>query len=174
MADLTVVGIGNALAGDDGVGSAIAAALAERELPAGAAVRQAAGDPLAVVEELAAGRAVLLLDACRFGGAPGATTWLRLDDPVWPLHAAPLSLHGLDLPAAFRLARALGLPLERAWLMGVEPAAGALEGQGLSPALSAALPGLVEDARRGAVRMRDGLDPNDRCAAPPAAAAAAT
>ena len=55
----------------------------------------------------------------------------------------------------------LGLPLDRAWLMGVEPG-GALEGQGLSPALAAALPALVRDARRAALRMLDGLDPTDQ------------
>lgn len=171
---LTIVGIGNVLAGDDGIGIALAAALAGRGLPEGAAVRQAAGDPLAVVEELAAGRAVLLLDACRCAGrTPGATTWLRLDDPGWPQLAAPLSLHGLDLPAVFRLAQALGLPLDRAWLMGVEPG-GALEGQGLSPTLAGALPKLEEEARRGALRMLEGLDPKDQRAAPRIGAAAAT
>jgi hydrogenase maturation protease len=173
MSDLCVIGIGNVLAGDDGVGIALAEALADAGLPAGAGVRHAAGDPLAFVEELAAGRRVLLLDACRFGGAPGATTWLRLDDPQWPAMAAPLSLHGFDLPAVFRLARVLGLPLDRAWLMGVEPS-GALEGQGLSPLLAAALPTLAQDARRGALRMLEGLDPNDERAAPRTGAAAAT
>ena len=170
---LTVVGIGNVLAGDDGIGIALATALADRGLPAGAAVRLAAGDPLAVAEELAAGRSVLLLDACRCAGMPGTTTWLRLDDPVWPRVAAPLSLHGLDLPAVFHLAQTLGLPLDRAWLMGVEPG-GALEGQGLSPALARALPTLAEEARRGALRMLEGLDPKDQCAAPRVGAGAAT
>jgi hydrogenase maturation protease len=173
MSDLTVIGIGNVLAGDDGIGIALAAALADGGLPAGASVRQAAGDPLAVVEELAAGHRVLLLDACRGGGAPGATTWLRLDEPGWPEVAAPYSLHGLDLPAAFRLARVLGLPLDRAWLMGVEPC-DTREGQALSPALADALPGLVEDVRRAVRRMLDGLDPKDQRAAPRVGAGAAT
>lgn len=170
---VTIVGVGNILAGDDGIGVALAAGLADRGLPVGAAVRDAAGDPLAVVEELAAGRTVLLLDACRFGGAPGATTWLRLDDPAWPQVAAPLSLHGLDLPAVFRLARVLRLPLDRAWLMGVEPD-GVLEGRGLSATLAEALPMLEEEARRGALRMLDGLEPKEQRAAPLAGAAAAT
>jgi hypothetical protein len=55
----------------------------------------------------------------------------------------------------------------------VEPG-GALEGQGLSPALAAALPALAQDARRGALRMLEGLDPKDQRAAPRIGAAAAT
>jgi hydrogenase maturation protease len=164
---LTVLGIGNPLAGDDGVGVALADALPAGGLPAGVAVRAAGSDPLALLEELLAGRRVLLLDACRHGGRPGEATWMRLDDPRWPAAAAPLSLHGLDLPTVFQLAGALGLALERAWLMGVEPG-GALEGRGLSPAVTEALPQLVDGARRGVRRLLEGLAPTE-----PAAAAAA-
>ena len=161
---LTVLGIGNALAGDDGAGPALAEALLG-DLPAGATVRQASGDPLALLEELEAGRQVLLLDACRFGGRPGETTFLRLDDPAWPAAASPLSLHGFDLPAVFRLAQALHLPLERAWLMGVEPD-GTLEGRGLSPALTEAWPTLVAGARQAVRRLLDGSAPTDPAPAP--------
>ena len=161
MADgcpLTVLGIGNPLAGDDGVGVALAAALAADGLPAGAQLRVAGSDPLALLEELLAGRQVLLLDACRFGGRPGETTWMRLDDPRWPEAATPLSLHGLDLPTVFQLAGALHLPLERAWLFGIEPA-DVLEGRGLSSAVRDAWPHLVDGARRGVRRLLDGLAP---------------
>jgi hydrogenase maturation protease len=164
---LTVLGIGNPLAGDDGVGVALADALAAVGLPEGVVVRAAGSDPLALLEELLAGRRVVLLDACRCGARPGAAVWMRLDDPRWPAAAAPLSLHGLDLPTVFQLAGALGLPLERAWLFGVEPD-GKLEGQGLSPAVTDALPHLAEAARRGVQRLLDGLAPTE-----PAAASAA-
>jgi hydrogenase maturation protease len=157
---LTVLGIGNPLAGDDGVGVALAEALAAEGLPAGAEVRVAGSDPLALLEELLAGRRVLLLDACRFGGRPGETTWMRLDDPAWPDAAAPLSLHGLDLPTIFQLAGALRLPLERAWLFGVEPA-GTLEGRGLSPAVTDLWPHLVDGAHRAVRRLLDDLAPTE-------------
>ena len=160
---LTVLGAGNALAGDDGVGAALAAALADETLPGCVRVR-AAGDPLALLEELEARRQVLLLDACRFGARPGETCFIRLDDPEWPSLAEPLSLHGLDLSTAFRLAGALGLPLDRAWLMGVEPGTIAA-GVGLSPELAEAWPRVLEEARRAALNMLDGIAPTDRSAA---------
>jgi hydrogenase maturation protease len=173
MADLTVLGIGNVLAGDDGVGVGLAEALEAEGVPPGACVRQAGSDPLALLEELLAGRQVLLLDACRFGGRPGEVTWMRLDDPAWPDAASPLSLHGLDLPAVFQLARALKLPLDRAWLLGVEPG-GSLEGRGLSPAVTNAWPHLVDGARRAVRRLLDGFAPTDPAPAPAAGGVAAT
>jgi len=172
-ADLTVVGIGNVLAGDDGAGVLLADALDEAGLPPGARVRQAGSDPLAVLEELEAGRQVLLLDACRFGGRPGAMTWMRLDDPRWPTAAAPLSLHGLDLPTVFQLARTLRLPLERAWLLGIQPAA-PLEGRELSPAVVNAWPRLVDGAHRAVRCLLDGLAPADTAPAHAAAGVAAS
>lgn len=170
---LSVVGIGNVLAGDDGAGVALADALQKAGLPAGAQVRVAGSDPLAVLEELEAGRHVLLLDACRFGGAPGAMTWMRLDDPRWPTAVSPLSLHGLDLPTVFQLAKTLHLPLEKAWLLGVQPAA-TLGGRGLSPAVVNAWPHLVDGAHRAVRRLLDGLAPVDTAPALAAAGAAAS
>jgi hydrogenase maturation protease len=172
-ADLVVIGLGNPLAGDDGVGVALAEALAAESLPDGVEVRVAGSDPLALLEELLAGHRVLLLDACRFGGRPGETTWMRLDDPAWPDAAAPLSLHGLDLPTVFQLARALRLPLERAWLFGVEPA-GALEGRGLSPAVHEAWPHLVDGAHRAVRRLLADPGPTETAPALVAGGPAAT
>ncbi len=173
MPDVVVLGMGNPLAGDDGVGVALAEALAEAGPPPGASVRVAGSDPLAILEELLAGRRVLLLDACRFGGRPGETTWLRLDDPRWPVAAAPLSLHGLDLPAVFELARALRLPLERAWLLGIEPE-GTPEGRGLSPAITESWPRLVDGAHRAVRRLLDEPAPTTGAPAPTADGVAAT
>jgi hydrogenase maturation protease len=155
---VTVVGAGNPLVGDDGVGEAVAVRLAELSLPAGARVRVAGGDALAVLEELEAGCKVLLVDAARFDGEPGAVRFVRLDRPGWPEPAVPLSLHGFDLPAVFQLGRALKLPLRNAWVMAVRPDA-VEPGRGLSPALSRALPRLVADAHRAPLRMLSGLSP---------------
>ncbi len=173
MSDVVVLGIGNPLAGDDGVGIALADALAVDGLLEGARVRMAGSDPLALLEELLAGRRVLLLDACRFGGRPGESTWIRLDDPAWPEAASPLSLHGLDLPTVFQLAQALRLPLEHAWLYGVEPD-GKLEGRGLSPAVTEAWPRLLAGAQRGARRLLERRDPTDTAPAPAAGGAVVT
>jgi hydrogenase maturation protease len=117
-----------------------------------------AGNPLVVLEELEAGRKVLLVDAARFDGAPGTVRFARLDRAGWPEPATPLSLHGFDLATVFQLGRALDLPLRNAWVMAVRPAA-VEAGRGLSPALARALPRLVAGAHQAALRMLSGMAP---------------
>lgn len=158
--EVTVLGIGNPLAGDDGIGEAIASRLAPA-LPRGARIRLADGDPLAVLEELEAGRRLLVVDAARFAGPPAAVRFVALDRPEWRGRTGRWSLHGFDLAEVFRLGRALGLTLAESWVMAVRPAAVA-EGQGLSPALSRALPRLVDRTRRATLRMLSGLSPEEK------------
>jgi hydrogenase maturation protease len=129
-----VVGIGQDAAGDDGVGLAVARALAGRGLE----VRQAA-DASVVLALLEAGRRVVIVDAVVGGGAPGAV--VRLDPGALASGPQPLSSHGLGVAEAIELARTLygegaargvaivGIAIER-------PCAAALE---LSPAVAAAI-----------------------------------
>lgn len=129
-----VVGIGQDAAGDDGVGLAVARALAAR----GACVRECA-DASVVLALLEAGRRVVIVDAVVGGGAPGAV--VRLDPGALASGPAPLSSHGLGVAEALELARTLygegaargvaivGVAIDR-------PAGAAL---GLSPAVAAAV-----------------------------------
>jgi hydrogenase maturation protease len=129
-----VVGIGQPAAGDDGVGLAVARALAAR----GAPVRESA-DASIVLALLEAGRRVVIVDAVVGGGAPG--TVLRLDPGALASGPAPLSSHGIGVAEALELARTLygegaargvaivGISIDR-------PASSAI---GLSPAVAAAV-----------------------------------
>jgi len=142
-----VAGIGNPLAGDDGIGEVVARTLAADPLPPGVEVRYPGTDPLVVLSWLGEGARVLVIDACRHGGMPGEAVLFRLDDPDWKEREAPLSLHGIDLETAARLGRELGVPLRNALVLGIEPAS-VEPGRGLSRELLAAVPRLVEMARQ--------------------------
>ena len=128
-----VVGIGQLAAGDDGVGLAVARALAAR----GHEVRESA-DASAVLALLEAARRVVIVDAVVGGGAPGAV--LRLDPAALAAGPAPLSSHGIGVAEAIELARTLyGEGAARVAIVGVaieRPARAAL---GLSPAVAAAV-----------------------------------
>lgn len=95
-----VVGIGQAAAGDDGVGLVVARALAAR----GVAVRESADASLllSLVED---GRRVVVVDAVVGGGAPGAV--MRLDTRALASGPAPLSSHGIGVAEAIELAQTL-------------------------------------------------------------------
>ncbi|MFH1278242.1 MAG: hypothetical protein ABIK65_07680 [Candidatus Eisenbacteria bacterium] len=67
----------------------------------------------------------------------------------------PLSLHDLGIGELLREARLLGRPI-RGFLLGVEPARLEPPGDELSPAVAAALPGLMEAALREARRLQGG------------------
>lgn len=130
-----VVGIGQDVAGDDGVGLAVARVLGAR----GAAVRESADASilLALVEE---GRRVVVIDAVVGGGAPGEV--IRLDVRALASGPAPLSSHGIGVAEALELARTLygEGAVARVEIVGVaidRPAAGARIG--LSPAVAAAV-----------------------------------
>ncbi len=155
-----VAGIGNPLAGDDGIGEVVARTLAADPLPPGVEVRYPGTDPLAVLTWLGEGFRVLVIDACRHGGLPGEAVLFRLDEPDWRGREAPLSLHGIDLEAAARIGRELGVPLGNALVVGIEPAR-VEPGTGLSRELLAAIPRLVELARQATwALLRDEAEVN--------------
>ena len=137
---MLVVGLGNPDRGDDGAGPEVAARIAALDLPDVETVAEAA--PLAVVERLQrtpAPEALVVVDATRPGTEPGRVRVLTLGrEPLTGLGAAPASSHGLGLPEALELARALGVLPPRVTVVGIEAASVAV-GAGLSDAVRASL-----------------------------------
>jgi len=142
-----VVGVGNLLLGDEGLGVHVARELERRraELPEGVEILDAGTSLLDQLARLADCREAILVDAVELGGAPG--TLYRIDDLLRGLPEGPeppsVSLHDLDLIAALRIGRVLGLLPERVSLIGAEPRSVA-PGTGLSPALAVARDRIVE------------------------------
>jgi hydrogenase maturation protease len=101
-----VVGLGNALRGDDAVGLRVARRL--RELLPEADVIELSGEPADLLEAIGGGpREVAIVDAVSAGAPPGS--WQRYDASTTALPlAAPASTHGLGLAEAIELGRALG------------------------------------------------------------------
>jgi hydrogenase nickel incorporation protein HypA/HybF len=100
MTGAVVVGIGQRVVGDDAIGLAVARAVAARGLE----VRESS-DASCLLELVAAGRRVVLVDAVVGGGQPG--TVLRLDPGALAAGPAPLSSHGIGVAEALALARTL-------------------------------------------------------------------
>jgi hydrogenase maturation protease len=129
-----VVAIGQPMAGDDGVGIAVARLLAARGLE----VREST-DASVLLELLGEGRQVVLVDAVVGGGAPG--TVLRLAADALSAGIVPLSTHGLGVADALELARALyGEQAARAiCIVGVVIERPCALGAGLSPPIADAV-----------------------------------
>lgn len=143
MTPARVLGLGNRLRRDDGVGPWVARALARR-VGNNVDVRQIDGDGFALLDALADAQSVLLVDAVQSGAPPG--TVHRLDAVAGPLpqDALRCSTHALGVVEAVELARALGELPARLQVYGIEGADFG-SGEGLSPAVAAAAGALVEE-----------------------------
>jgi hydrogenase maturation protease len=134
-AKFVILGIGNLLRSDDGVGVHAAQALA-RNPPPGADVVDAGTDALSALPFFEQAERMLIIDAVHSGAAPGTVTlWAERDLAPLPERA---TVHALNLLAARHLLPP-GAPWPEVTVLGVEPAV--LDyGLTLSPPVAAALP----------------------------------
>lgn len=136
-----VIGVGNPDRGDDGVGPAVARAVRAR-VPAEVEVVAVAGEPTSLLAAWEGADQAIVIDAVSTGAAPG--TVLRHDAAEGPLpRRDACSTHGLGLEDAVALGRALGQLPRCLVVFGIE-AASVTAGDPLSPAVTAALPALVD------------------------------
>ncbi len=140
---LLVLGLGNLLLEDDGVGSAAIAMLTARyDAPAGVRVFDGGTLGLSLLPYLQDADAVILVDAVKMDAAAGSL--VRLDgSDVGPAVATRLSPHQIGVADLLDGARWLEQYPERVVLLGLVPASMELSVE-LSPRVGRALPGLVE------------------------------
>jgi hydrogenase maturation protease len=137
-----VIGLGHPLRGDDGVGAAVVAELCRRSIP-GFEALVFDGDGAALVDRWDGAERVIVVDATRSNTPPGTVE--RLDAASFPLPRTNPggSSHGFGLAEAFELARTLGRLPPRLIIYGVAGGSFGM-GEGLSPAVAAAVPEVVE------------------------------
>jgi hydrogenase maturation protease len=140
---LLVLGLGNVLLEDDGVGAAAVSQLLERfDVPPGVRVLDGGTLGLSLLPHLQSADAVILVDAVRADDVPG--TLVRLDgDDVAPAVASRLSPHQVGVADLLDGARWLEQYPARVVLLGVIPESMELV-VGLSPAVQPSLGALVD------------------------------
>jgi hydrogenase maturation protease len=141
-----VVGLGNPILGDDGVGWRVAEALEARLDAAEVEVRCLSLGGLALMEHLAGYRRALVIDAVVAGAEPGSVNLLsaaELNSTEVADRAShhTASVHDMSLSAALELGARLGidLPGEIA-VVGIEAAPDFEFSETLSPAVARAIP----------------------------------
>ncbi|MBM4129581.1 hydrogenase maturation protease [bacterium] len=138
---MQVIAVGNSFCGDDGVGAAVLAELAA--VSPQLRLADLGTDALALVETLRPDEPCVVVDAARMGREPGAVAAFRPQEVRLRIAGDGLSVHGLGLAEAFALAGQLGRMPDDLLVVGVEPA-GVTPGTGLSDAVAAAVPRVVE------------------------------
>ena len=140
---LLILGLGNVICGDDGLGVAAALRLArDFELPPGVRVLDGGTLGLSLLSCVSGADDLLLVDAVRADAPPG--TFVRLDgDAVAPAVRERLSVHQVGVADLLDGLRLLDAYPRRLVLLGLVPATLELE-YGCSPAIAARLDELVE------------------------------
>jgi hydrogenase maturation protease len=133
-----VLGLGNPLLGDDAIGLRVAAAVRERLAARDdVEVQQEEAGGIRLMELLTGFERAILVDAIVSGGPFGAVR--RMSSGELPTQRTAIA-HGVDLPRALELGRALGLPMPAVVRVVAIEAESVLEfREDMTPAVAAAL-----------------------------------
>jgi len=149
--------IGNSLVADDAVGPAVYERVAASPLPGGVRIALLGVGGLALLDALQGERILLVVDAVRFGAAPGTIHVLDWEDiPGAP--GLPVTAHGIGVREAIDIGRLVGdrrVP-DKVTLVAVEGRCFDGIGEPMAPEVAAAV---LPAADEIVARARLALDP---------------
>lgn len=138
-----ILGLGNPLRGDDGVGPRVVEVLTHRGLPEGVSALDGGTGGIGLLGMVEGWNRVVVVDAADIGREPGEIVRFTLDRSHIAESSDDLTLHNAGLADALALAYALDHPLPPMVIFGVQPERIGW-GDGLSPAVEAAFPELIK------------------------------
>ena len=137
-----ILGLGNPLRGDDGIGPRVIEEIVRRGLPEGVSSLDGGTGGFDLLNVLEGWKRVVVVDAADVGREPGQ--FVRFTpEQVRFIDTTSHSLHHAGLGEVLALADVLGQVLPEMVIFGVQPGKVGW-GQGLSPAVEAALPALTD------------------------------
>lgn len=146
-APIRIIGAGNPLMGDDGIGIAAIERLQQQSLAPHIELIDAGCGGLSLVPLLAECREAIIIDAADFGATPGSIRTLTHNDlALMPPHSSRLTSHQPGLAEVIMLSKKLA-QLPRLTLILIQVQVCALQ-FGLSAPVQAALPDLIETVLR--------------------------
>jgi hydrogenase maturation protease len=137
---IAVVGVGNLLLKDEGIGIHVVRALQESPLPDGVVVIDGGTSP-DVLDYLEPADKLVIIDAAEAGGVPGAIYRFRPDEVTLETGEA-ISLHELGLVSSLKTMSLLGKTPPEVIIIGIQPKEIAW-GMELSPELKEKVPEIV-------------------------------
>lgn len=140
-ARVLILGIGNLLLSDEGVGVHAVRCLSLQELPPGVEILDGGTSGADLIDHLEGRAKVIVIDAASGEGPPGTIFRCEARDLIEQNES--LSLHEFGLADSLHMAEALGCAPQRVIVLGVKPAT--MEpGLELSPAVAAVLPHVLK------------------------------
>jgi len=144
---ISVVGIGNLLIGDDGVGIHAVQKLSSMNLPDNVEVHDADSNTILLLEAIEGRDKAIIIDAYEKGDKPGTITKFVIDPENLPDADIKISLHDMGFFDGIRMGQTADVKLPKEIVViGIEP--GSLEaGMELSPKVKAALEKVIEEVK---------------------------
>lgn len=154
---VVIIGIGNTLAADDGVGVRILCDFQSSVADERVACLECERGGLDLLDALAGFERAIILDAARTGShLPGTVLEFTLRAPY--LHDCSPSLHTIGIGGVLALGEAAGVKLpEEVAIFGVEAADIETFGAGCTPVVEAAIPGVVMRLKRRILELVPGI-----------------
>jgi hydrogenase maturation protease len=139
---LKVIGLGNILRGDDGIGPAIIQNLEQSGNSFQIRPIDAGSDAFTVLDHLLGSEPVLIIDCARMGKSPGTVQKMLFKDAEFLTTKIGLSLHGYSLAEVWEIARSMGVSNDLS-VIGIEP--NSLEfNSGLSEVVKKSIPVILQ------------------------------
>jgi len=151
-----ILGLGNPLRRDDGIGPRVIEELQHRDLPEGITVLDGGTGGLDILRVIEGWEDVIIIDAADVDGgrgdvAPGGFVRFESDEVRLVKSDDSFSLHHAGLAEVLALASALDLALPSIVVFGVQPGDTGW-GEGLTPEVEQALPALCDAVLREAMQ----------------------
>ena len=140
---IVVIGVGNLLLGDEGVGIHAVRELKKRALPPGVEVLDAGLAGIDLLGLFEGAEKVLIIDAADMNRNPGTVVRFTPDDIQLAEESPKFSAHDVGLPEVLQLAKALGKFPPQVLIIGVQPKEISWRTD-LTPEIQAALPKVLE------------------------------
>jgi hydrogenase maturation protease len=142
LARVLIVGFGNLLLRDEGLGIHAVQALEKRDLPEGVEVMDGGTSAIDILPYLEAVDLLIVVDCVDGNQPPGTLYRMGLTDIKYE-QEAHMSLHDINVPAVLQLMKAMGKRPPQTLIIGLQPAA-IEEGLDLTEEVAAAMPRLLD------------------------------
>lgn len=138
---ILIVGIGNLLYRDDGIGARVIEEMKKMALPEDMELLEMGTSTMDLIYHLDGVEKLIVIDALKSGGVPGTIYRIKPED-LLPDEGQPVSLHDIGLLETLQMAKRKGMEIETV-VIGVEPKI--LEwGMELSQELREKIPAVIE------------------------------
>jgi hydrogenase maturation protease len=144
MKNIKVLGVGNALVGDDGFGPRVIEELQKREIPSNVELIDAGVGGIAILSWIEDADKIIIIDSVQTGNEPVGTVYCFTDKEMPPSDMFMLSLHDLNLVDTINIGKIVQKMPEEIIIYGVEVKRVAEYTRDLTPEVEAAIGEVID------------------------------